>query len=97
MQKELKELVIKLLLETAEKIKDGRCALTNEQAGAIVSVFSHNILSKAQACEYLNLSRSRFDDYVRLGTIPKSKPCKGFKELIWYEDELNDAILKLNR
>ena len=83
MQKELKELVVKLLLETAEKIKDGRCALTNEQAGAIVSVFSH--------------SRSRFDDYVRLGTIPKGKPCKGFKELIWYEDELNDVILKLNR
>lgn len=97
MQKELKNLIVKLLIDTANKIKDDRCALTNEQAVAIVSTFSHNILSKAQACEYLNLSRSRFDDYVRLGVIPKGKPCKGFKELIWYEDELNDAILKLNR
>jgi hypothetical protein len=45
-------------------------------------------MSKEQACQYLNLSISRFDDYVRMGKVPKGKKVVGFKELRWFEDEL---------
>jgi len=50
------------------------------------------VLSKDEACSYLNLSRSRFDDLVREGKIPKGKKRQGFKELIWYKDELTEVL-----
>ena len=47
----------------------------------IISIVANESLSKAQACEYLNLSRSRFDSLIREGRIPRGKKVKGFKEL----------------
>ena len=54
----------------------------------MLEVLSHIALSKEQACIYLNMSRSRFDDLVRQGKLPKGKKRAGFKELFWYKDEL---------
>lgn len=88
----LKRAVIKLLRETADKIDSGNCELNEEQAMDIMSVLSHEVLSKDEACSYLNLSRSRFDDLVREGKIPKGRKRRGFKELIWYKDELTEII-----
>lgn len=61
----LKKAVTKLLRETADKIDTGNCELNEEQAMDIMSVLGHEVLSKDEACSYLNLSRSRFDDLVR--------------------------------
>lgn len=88
----LKRAVTKLLRETADKIDSGNCELNEEQAMGIMSVLSHKVLSKEQACNYLNLSRSRFDDLVRTGKIPKGRKRRGFKELIWFKDELRQCI-----
>ena len=88
----LKRAVTKLLRETADKIDSGNCELNEEQAMDIMSVLSHEVLSKEQACNYLNLSRSRFDDLVRTGKIPKGRKRRGFKELIWFKDELRQCI-----
>lgn len=88
----LKRAVIKLLRETADKIDSGNCELNEEQAMDIMSVLGHEVLSKDEACSYLNLSRSRFDDLVREGKIPKGRKRRGFKELIWYKDELTEII-----
>lgn len=88
----LKRAVTKLLRETADKIDSGNCELNEEQAMDIMSVLSHEVLSKDEACSYLNLSRSRFDDLVREGKIPKGRKRRGFKELIWYKDELTEII-----
>lgn len=88
----LKRAVTKLLRETADKIDSGNCELNEEQAMDIMSVLGHEVLSKDEACSYLNLSRSRFDDLVREGKIPKGKKRRGFKELIWYKDELTKII-----
>lgn len=88
----LKRVVTKLLRETADKIDSGNCELNEEQAMDIMSVLGHEVLSKDEACSYLNLSRSRFDDLVREGKIPKGKKRRGFKELIWYKDELTKII-----
>lgn len=38
-------------------------------------------LSKYAACEYLNVSRATFDNYVREGKLPRGKHEIGFKEL----------------
>lgn len=88
----LKRAVTKLLRETADKIDSGNCELNEEQAMDIMSVIGHEVLSKDEACSYLNLSRSRFDDLVREGKIPKGRKRRGFKELIFYKDELDKII-----
>ena len=97
MIEDLRKLIAKELRKVADRIDAGTSEVSETQVMDVMSMLTHEVMSKEVACNFLNLSRSRFDDYVRLGVIPKGKPCKGFKELIWYEDELNDAILKLNR
>ena len=84
----LKKLLTKLLIDTANKINAGTCELSEEEATQMLEVLSHIALSKEQACIYLNMSRSRFDDLVRQGKLPKGKKRVGFKELFWYKDEL---------
>lgn len=91
----LKRAVTKLLRETADKIDSGNCELNEEQAMDIMSVLGHEVLSKDEACSYLNLARSRFDDLVREGKIPRGRKRRGFKELCFYKDELNAAMTKI--
>lgn len=51
-------------------------------------------ISKYSACEYLNVSRATFDNYVREGKIPKGKHEIGFKELRWYKKDLDKFIME---
>ena len=88
MNKFISKFVSKALREVADKIDSGHCELTEEQAMDIMSVVGHEVLSKDQACSYLNLSRSRFDELIRQGKLPKGKKVRGFKELKWWKDEL---------
>lgn len=93
MQSTIRRIVSKLLRDTANKIDAGTCELSEQEASDIMQVLLHKALSKEQACEYLNIRRSRFDELVRDGVIPKGKKRKGFNELVWYEDELNNVLL----
>lgn len=52
-----------------------------------------NKLSKYQAKNYLHVERSKFDQLVRVGKIPKGKKQQGFTELFWYKSDL-DKYLK---
>lgn len=90
--KALTKLITKLLRETADKIDTGNCELSDSEAMEIMSVLSHQAMSKEDACIYLNLSRSRFDDLVREGRLPKGRKRRGFKELRWYKDELDRYV-----
>lgn len=92
MQETIKRLLVKLLRETANKIESNNCELSDQEMTDIMGIISHRVLSKEQACSYLNLQRSRFDDLVREGKIPKGRKRRGFKELVWFEDELNMII-----
>lgn len=92
MENVLKKVIIKAIREIADKIEDGSCELTQEEAIELLSSVTHEPLSKEQACSYLNLSRSRFDDLVREGKLPKGKKRTGFKELYFYRDELDNYI-----
>ena len=88
----LKKLITKLLRETADKIETGTCELSDSEAMDIMSVLSHEVMSKEQACSYLNISRSKFDSLVGEGKLPKGRKRRGFKELVFYKDELNTYI-----
>jgi predicted DNA-binding transcriptional regulator AlpA len=88
----IKKVLLRGLKELEDKINSETCEMTEEEAMEIMEVLSHQALSKDQACSFLNLSRSRFDDLVREGTIPKGRKRRGFKELVWYKDELQKVI-----
>lgn len=78
--------------ETADNIDAGNTNLTDSEAMDLLGTFTHKRLTKEQACNYLNLRRSRFDDYVRMNLIPKGRKIEGDTSLFWYQDELDDAI-----
>lgn len=80
------------MIEYGHKIKDGSCVLSVEEQSDILSAICHTPLKKEEACEFLNLKRSRFDDLVREGKIPRGRKRKHYKELVWYEDELRAII-----
>ena len=86
---DFKKLVVKYLKEVAEKIDSGTSEITESQAIDVLRVIAHETMSKEQACVYLNLSRSRFDDLVRERKIPRGQKRTGFKELVWWKDELD--------
>lgn len=80
--------IVKYLRDTATQIEKGECNLSEEQAMEIMSVIANEELSKAQACEFLNISRSRFGELIAEGKIPKGRKIKGYKELRWKKKDL---------
>lgn len=88
MSKLIKSIVSKLLRGLADRVESDTCELNEQQAIEIMSVIGHEVLSKDEACGYLNLSRSRFDELVKIGKIPEGRKRRGFKEKFWYKDEL---------
>lgn len=84
-----KKLLAKYLREIADRIDCGTSDVTEEEAIETLRFIAHDPLSKEQACRHLNLSRSRFDTLIREGVLPKGKKRTGFKEKVWYRDELD--------
>jgi predicted XRE-type DNA-binding protein len=84
-----KVLVAKYLRDTADKLDADNTRLTESEAMDIMRVIAHESLSKEQACRHLNIRRSRFDDLVREGKIPKGRKVVGYTGLVWYKDELD--------
>ena len=52
-------------------------------------------MSKYQACQYLNISRATFDNYVREGKLPRGQKEAGFKELFYTQKDLDDFKSKI--
>ena len=94
MKNTISKWVSKMLREIADKIDSGNCELDEEQAIHIMSTIGHEVMSKDTACSYLNISRSKFDSLVADGKLPKGKKRRGFKELVWFKDELSDILNK---
>lgn len=86
--------VSKMLREIADKIDSGNCEIDEEQAMHIMSTIGHEAMSKDSACSYLNISRSKFDSLVADGKLPKGRKRRGFKELVWFKNELSDILNK---
>lgn len=60
-----------------------------EVIDVLKSIADKSRLSKYSACQYLNISRAKFDNLVKEGKLPKGKKIAGFKEKIWYKHELD--------
>ena len=86
---DFKKLVVKYLRDVADKIDGGTSEISETEAVDILKVIAHKAMSKEQACNYLNISRPRFDGLIREKKIPKGVKRIGFKEKVWFQDELD--------
>lgn len=88
----IKKGFVQILRDTADKIDAGNSEIDEEQALEIMKSIAHQSISKESAAIYLNMSTSRFDTLVREGYLPKGRKKLGFKEKVWYKDELDKFI-----
>ena len=91
---DFKKLVAKYLRDTANKIDAGTSEVSENEAMDILRIIAHEVMSKAQASSYLNVSIKRFDGLLRERKIPQGRKRVGFKEKVWYKDELDKSIYK---
>ena len=82
MMKIIKDLLIKIIND----IDTGNSNLSADECNKVIKYLTeitnkNEKLSKYQACKYLKVSRATFDNYVRVGKIPKGRKQIGFKEL----------------
>lgn len=90
-------LIKKYLLQMVDDIDAGNTNITEEEAIQLAVTLKEYTdktkrLSKYQACQYLNVSRATFDNYVRAGKLPKGRHEAGFKELSWNKNDLDNFI-----
>lgn len=91
------EVIKGILKKIIDDIDAGNSALTENDAMEVVKVLQSYTdktikMSKYQACQYLNISRATFDNYVREGKIPRGKKEAGFKELFWCAKDLDNFV-----
>lgn len=96
------KVIKELLLKVIDNIDSGNSNISEDECIEIVGVIKEltdktQRLSKYKACEYLNVSRATFDNYVRDGKLPKGKKVAGFNELSWSKKELNEYLKKLKK
>ena len=85
------------LLKIVEDLDTGNSNLSDEEEIELLNLVvkltdKTKRLSKYQACQYLNISRAAFDNYVREGKIPKGTHQAGFKKLSWSQKDLDSFI-----
>jgi predicted DNA-binding transcriptional regulator AlpA len=96
------KVIKEILLKIVDDIDAGNSNITNEEALELANTISilankDRRMSKYAACQYLNVSRATFDNYVKEGKLPKGKHDIGFKELSWSRRDLDNLINSTKR
>lgn len=91
------KVIKELLLKIVDNIDSGNSNISEDEAIQTIKYLRNftdkeQILSKYQACEYLNVSRATFDNYIKEGLLPKGQKQAGFKELSWTKKSLDQFI-----
>lgn len=88
----------KVLEEAIDNIDAGNSNHSDDELDDIISSLTKlnrgiKRISKREACErILHCSPSSFDNYIKLGLIPRGHKEYGFKELSWSEKDFDKAI-----
>lgn len=89
----------KVLEEAITNIDAGNSNHSDDELDDIISSLTKlnrgiKRISKHEACErILHCSPSNFDNYIKLGLIPRGHKEYGFKELSWSEKDFDKATL----
>lgn len=86
----VRKALARMLREIADKFDAGTTDIDEEQTIEIMKIVAHQPMSKELAALYLNMSTSRFDTLIRDGYLPKGRKRIGFKEKVWYQDEIDE-------
>lgn len=87
--------IVSTLRMIANNVEADNTNIDSETAMELLAFISHEPLNKEQSCKFLDISRSKFDNHVRKGELPKGRKIAGYKELIWYKDELREKYSKI--
>ena len=90
-------IIRKLLEKFITDIDSGNSNITEEEGVQIVELLrsvNEQRMSKYQACQYLNISRAKFDNLVREKKLPEGRHQAGFKEKYWLKSEILKYITK---
>ena len=95
----MKQLIEKILDKWLSDIRTGNTNIDEEEEYKILTLLGSIVdkdekMSKIQACDHLNISRSTFDKLVRDGFIHEGRKQEGFKELFWSKVDLDLYKLK---
>lgn len=100
MVREVKLSILKRLLqESINSIDAGNSNYDEDELNDIIKELTKlnrgiKRISKREACErILHCSPSTFDNYLKLGLIPKGHKEYGFKELSWSEKDFDEAVM----
>ena len=100
MVREVKLSILKRLLqESINSIDAGNSNYDEDELDDIIKELTKlnrgiKRISKREACErILHCSPSTFDNYLKLGLIPKGHKEYGFKELSWSEKDFDEAVM----
>ena len=98
----LMPIIRQCLQSMIDRIDAGNSNLTQEESIKVIEAlrgFTEKdiVLSKYQACQYLNISRASFDNYVRSGKLPQGRKQAGFKELSWTKKDLDEFIRRYKK
>lgn len=93
-------IIKELLLNIVDNIDTGNSKIPEDKQIELIGYLNEftnttERLSKYKACQYLNVSRATFDNYVREGKLPKGKKTPGFNELSWTKKELEEYRRKM--
>ena len=89
----------KLLEESINNIDAGNSNHNEKELDAIIKDLTKlnrgiKRISKRKACEkILKCSPSTFDNYIKIGLIPKGHKEAGFKELSWSKRDFDEATM----
>jgi len=88
--------LIKALEQALVELKSGKCEIDDEQAEQLLNTIAHKPMSREDVLIRTGMSSSAFAMAVRENRMPEGRKRRGWKELVWYKDEIEEAIVKMN-
>lgn len=90
----MSDIIKELLLNIVDNMDSGNSKIPEDKQIELIKYLREftdqtERLSKYKACQYLNVSRATFDNYVREGKLPRGKKVAGFNELSYTKKDLD--------
>ena len=97
MNKMLSERLGDIFISTGANLKAGTSEITEDEALDIINLLAHVAISREDALKVLNVNNTKFYELMGNHSIPKGRKRRGFKEVVWYRDELEQSIANMKK
>lgn len=97
MNKMLSERLGDIFISTGANLKAGTSEITEDEALDIINLLAHIAISREDALKLLNVNNTKFYELMGNNSIPKGRKRRGFKEVVWYRDELEQSVANIKK